>query len=476
MTASLNGQASSNGLPTSSSSNHLDHHHHHQHHSSHSSDHTQRQHSPSFESSAHASSSRHTLDQDDTHRQTSKHLTSGSSTAHPSASLSSATRRGPSAGSLPSSPASAAPIDDDDDDDLDLQPQSAHSHLHNPQEGLQHSNHIDHPNTSAMATLTVNTPPAIHQSDPMLQVRSTNSPLLKPTASFHQHNRSPSPPPPPAPYTQPPVTSNLSNVTAGDGWSIVPKCARVNAAGPTAATVTAGESTASTAQQPTTADIAGLSQSAYAHAANDASNRRCGTADLASSYDVPFGERASPAIISLAQRNARPLSRNGNNPPSPLTLSPAVATQALNPSGAHRGGLRGSDEDVEVIEKDVAMDTTDNSCASTGATPLVPPATRKLCVRHQRMADEGTTARLQKVSFSPAFVFHPVPLPFIFHRPAACLPSYQRAIMPAGPMQIRQLRGALCLLAGTRCCLAIVGGSPLWRSSIVDHAITKHSV
>uniref|UniRef100_V5GS07 F-box domain-containing protein n=1 Tax=Kalmanozyma brasiliensis (strain GHG001) TaxID=1365824 RepID=V5GS07_KALBG len=396
MTASLNSQAPSNGLSASSSANHPGHHHHqYQHHSSHFSDHTQRQHSPSSGSSAHASSSRHTLDL--AHLPpASKQQRSDTSTALSSASLSSATRRGPSAGSLPSSPASAAPIDDDDD--LDLQSQSAQFHLHNSQEGLHLASHIDHPNTSAMATLTVNTPPAVLQSDPMLQVRSTNSPLHKPIASFHQHHRTPSPPPPPAPYTQPPVTSDLSNVTAGDGWSIVPKCARVNPAASPAATVPASESTASTAQQPTTADTVGLGQSAYAHAANDASNRRCGPADLASSYDVPFGERASPAIISLAQRNARSLSRNGTNPPSPLALSPAMATQALNPSGAHRGGLRGSDEDVEVIEKDVAMDNTDHSCASTGATPLVPPATRKLCVRHQRMADEGTTARLQKTA------------------------------------------------------------------------------
>ncbi|KDN47551.1 WD40 repeat-like protein [Tilletiaria anomala UBC 951] len=33
---------------------------------------------------------------------------------------------------------------------------------------------------------------------------------------------------------------------------------------------------------------------------------------------------------------------------------------------------------------------------SAGTTPLVPSPSRKLCVRHQRMADEGTTAKLQK--------------------------------------------------------------------------------
>ncbi|CDW96432.1 hypothetical protein [Sporisorium scitamineum] len=252
-----------------------------------------------------------------------------------------------------------------------------------------------------MATLTVNTPPAVHQPDPMFQYRSTNSPLHKSTASFHhQHRRSTSPPPPPAPYTQPPVTSSLANVTAGDGWAIVPKSERSNPAilDAAAAAPSSSAPSSSAAQQPNVADLTGLSQAAYAHAANDASNRRCGSADLGSSYDVPFGERASPAIISLAQRNARPLSRNGTRPPSPLTLSPTLPSDPLNPSGSHRGGLRGSDEDLEVTDKDVAMDTSDDSCTSTGATPLVPPATRKLCVRHQRMADEGTTARLQKTA------------------------------------------------------------------------------
>lgn len=39
-----------------------------------------------------------------------------------------------------------------------------------------------------------------------------------------------------------------------------------------------------------------------------------------------------------------------------------------------------------------------NELIKTPTTPMVPPESRKLCVRHQRMADEGITARLQKVS------------------------------------------------------------------------------
>lgn len=409
-------------------------------------------------SSTFASSSRHTLDQGDNTNRTSKPAASSSSTRPPT-----------SASSPPSSPASAAAIDDRE---LESQSLSAHFPLRGSQEGLHssivsnRSTHSDHPNTSGMATLTVNTPPAVHQSDPMLSVRSTNSPLHESTASFHPSHRSPSPPPPPAPYAQPPVTSSLSNVTSGDGWAIVPKSPRCTSSTSEAAVASAvassSASASSTSQHAKADDFAGLSQAAYAAAANDASNRRCGPVDLAPSYDVPFGERASPAIISLAQRNARPLSRNGAHPPSPLTLSPALASEPINPSGAHRGGLRGSDEDLEVADKDAAMDTSDDNCAPTGATPLVPPATRKLCVRHQRMADEGTTARLQKVSDQFRF---DVPLSPAFFSLAS--PSFITLWLPACSLVKESARSckvdadpaASCcplFLAGARSCPAIV--------------------
>ena len=408
------GRSRSLAVPSSSSSSssripdHHIHHHHHPHHTqsaSHTSDHLQQQSQPPAlpTTSAVASSSSYTLDKDHQSARSAR-LSNQRASSSPSAS-----RRRTSASSPPSSPASASGIDDSD---IESQSLSLSAHLQpgrhlSSSAGRAGSAHSDHPNTSAMATLTVNTPPATHQPDPMLQLRSTNSPLHKSSASFHQnqhqHRHSASPPPPSAPYTQPPVASSLANVTSGDGWAIVPKSERsCTASSDAAASASApafaspSSATTPTAQQPNIADLTGLSQSAFAQAANDASNRRCGPADLASSYDVPFGERASPAIISLAQRNARPLSRNATRPPSPLALSPSLPSDAPNPSGAHRGGLRGSDEDLEVKDNNVAMDTADDSCTSTGATPLVPPATRKLCVRHQRMADEGTTARLQR--------------------------------------------------------------------------------
>lgn len=216
----------------------------------------------------------------------------------------------------------------------------------------------------------------------------------------------------------------------------MPKSARVNAATSSATTSTsasASAAAATAAQQSAASDLLCPSQAAYAQAANDMVNRRCGpaSADLTSDYDVPFGERASPAVISLSQRGARSLSRSGTRPSSPLTLSPALATEAPNPSGAHRGGLRGSDEHVETAEKDVAMANADVNCANTGATPLVPPATRKLCVRHQRMADEGTTARLQKVSFPQSFYLAQMPSRVLFSLLCPIpFPSFAIALSP----------------------------------------------
>lgn len=404
MTAAQNSAkgVASNGYPgSSSSSGHMDHHHHHHLHSqSHPLDHShhhRHQHGQELDSqvsAARASSSRHTLDPDEafvdqSHR--SKQAASESSHSQKSSS-----RRRGSGLSPPSSPYSPSL---NEDIELDPPSQSSLQHFKGSQEAAgNNTSTTEHPATSAMATLSVNTPPATFQPDPMLHAPHTNSPLHKSASAFHQHQHSSSPALPPAPYTQPPVTSSLADVTSGDGWSIVPKCARTHAAASTTV-ASPGASSVSQAQQSAASDLIGLSQAAYAHAANDASNRRCGPTELSSSFDVPFGERASPAIISLNQRGARSLSRTATRPPSPLTLSPAMAKEDLNPSGAHRGGLRGSDEDVvETAEKDVAMCSAEEGCNTTGATPLVPPATRKLCVRHQRMADEGTTARLQKVS------------------------------------------------------------------------------
>jgi hypothetical protein len=54
--------------------------------------------------------------------------------------------------------------------------------------------------------------------------------------------------------------------------------------------------------------------------------------------------------------------------------------------------------------------------ASSSRNPLVPPPSRSLCVRHQRMADEGMTARLQKVRTQST----PRPSPSLAARPCCC--------------------------------------------------------
>ena len=236
--------------------------------------------------------------------------------------------------------------------------------------------------------------------------------------------------PPPAPYIQPPVTSSLSTVTSGDGWSMVPRDHPSYK----------GKDPA----EPTNRRCVTLSQSDD-HSASTATN------GSESSYDVPFGERPSPAVINFPRAALHGLADN-TSPTSNRTASIRTdITAGASPSGAHRGGLRGIDESLET-QTDKATPSTlgsTQSADSNGApvkaglvttsaasgssaslTPLVPPSTRKLCVRHQRMADEGTTARLQKVSTAGSALLEcsvSVPLlsslfpPFRPHHHPSCL-------------------------------------------------------
>ena len=52
-------------------------------------------------------------------------------------------------------------------------------------------------------------------------------------------------------------------------------------------------------------------------------------------------------------------------------------------------------EEVEASES-LGPETVDDRSETTSSQP----AARKLCVRHQRMADEGTNLKLQQVSYS----------------------------------------------------------------------------
>jgi hypothetical protein len=55
--------------------------------------------------------------------------------------------------------------------------------------------------------------------------------------------------------------------------------------------------------------------------------------------------------------------------------------------------------DTEKMEDDILADSSEEQ----NALALAQPPARKLCVRHQRMADEGTNLKLQQVSSSQRF-------------------------------------------------------------------------
>ncbi|EPQ28149.1 uncharacterized protein PFL1_04476 [Pseudozyma flocculosa PF-1] len=239
--------------------------------------------------------------------------------------------------------------------------------------------------STAMASLSVATPPATWTPDPMLAHTSQRAHAdvdLAPPAAADGTSSPPPPPPLSSAYVQPPASNVTATETSGDGWSMVPR---------------------------TDASYQGRDPA-------EPTNRRCvptGSGADPAFPDVAFGERASPAVISFqratgARGHGR--GRGGSRALTPAGLSPARVDGSPNPSGLHRGGLRGLDEslDLAMSKVDAASSSPASpadakpgaaipaAAAHNSSTPLVPPATRKLCVRHQRMADEGTTARLQK--------------------------------------------------------------------------------
>lgn len=131
-----------------------------------------------------------------------------------------------------------------------------------------------------------------------------------------------------------------------------------------------------------------------------------------------------------------------------------VHSRATSP--ARRNGLRDlweereaeSEGRIETIDggdthhhqdgQDAIMERSGILSSETAVTPLAPPATRKLCVRHQRMADEGTTARLQKVSFAPPRAyrsFSRLP-PFLLSPPRFHTSSSQTTAVPLRALPI----------------------------------------
>ena len=79
---------------------------------------------------------------------------------------------------------------------------------------------------------------------------------------------------------------------------------------------------------------------------------------------------------------------------------------------AEGSGLRGKDEvGLEAEDGGDAMqadgpetDMAEEEAAAVASNPLQPPPARKLCIRHQRMADEGTVGKLQRVSMQRLYL------------------------------------------------------------------------
>lgn len=95
--------------------------------------------------------------------------------------------------------------------------------------------------------------------------------------------------------------------------------------------------------------------------------------------------------------------------------SPASALRHVSEVPAEGAGLRGSDAHVPAVATDnnethmADSHPVDGMLASApagwkigDASSFAPPSAKRLCIRHQRMADEGVTARLQKVSLKRA--------------------------------------------------------------------------
>lgn len=121
---------------------------------------------------------------------------------------------------------------------------------------------------------------------------------------------------------------------------------------------------------------------------------------------TPTNAASSPATIdcdtpSRKAKNvddASPYNGHSHSHSRPVTRR-LTNSMELPAEGA---GLRGKDENKMVIDQDEergrVVDGADAAAASTSNNPLDPPPARKLCIRHQRMADEGTVGKLQRVS------------------------------------------------------------------------------
>ena len=123
-------------------------------------------------------------------------------------------------------------------------------------------------------------------------------------------------------------------------------------------------------------------------------------ASTSNTVSDPCDTLPTPRHIRIPGRSGT--SRSPSPIPSPGTSTPTLF-EVVRPEEVHL-----ADIDAEEHASDALDAQIESSASKEGAymvsgggpqpkAPVQPPA-RKLCVRHQRMADEGTNLQLQKVS------------------------------------------------------------------------------
>lgn len=170
-----------------------------------------------------------------------------------------------------------------------------------------------------------------------------------------------------------------SNVTSGDGWSIL------------AAPEDVGKRKTSINED---AAIA-ASRVTFSNNSSKDNDQNC---EMNRKPSSPRGKKRrldEEQMTSLVDKtfsdSTYPPTLNQTDAPSPVQMDRFNAIRTTADVPAEGAGLRG--KDVAVGEKD--KDSTNGHPTSLLTASNAP---KKLCMRHLRMADEGTTAKLQKVS------------------------------------------------------------------------------
>lgn len=288
-------------------------------------------------------------------------------------------------------------------------------------------------------------------------------------------------------------SSSLSSGAApvqerGNGWQLLSR-AKSAARSSQRQTIQPSSST-STPTAPTTFSPLDSSRSSVTQAhqsvpsprsATDISEERAAAADMSVLNSVaPNGQVGSSSAWAIGceipSRSRQDSSESKHHP-----QHPPASSNPLQPSSSGRGsvpsmelpaegaGLRGKDEDeigfeptqgLYMASKPERRGTTDSSKASA-VNPLEAPPARKLCIRHQRMADEGTVGKLQRVSTA-----------FRGRDQRSLLPSP----IPSIPSHKRKDRVASDLLVKTKQPSSIVGDSMPFASRVFFAISTPSSL